>query len=144
MEPGSQLDTIMLAENFKDQQSATLTTIRSIRYQVYLAVQCLLWMKEEQLPSADALLDDIIDELYVRNQAKLYDYRMKEIDLEQRCVTDDLREDTRHQMRRLLNKAKIAPRQRLQRPLIDFYGWVDLAVKCRNARKIRSGQSSMI
>lgn len=123
--------------NIEDQRSATKSKLMSIPGQVCLAQKCHVWIKEEELPSTEALVDEVVDELYVLNRAKLYDYRGRLIDFDNRCITDDLRASTRHQMLRLLNKAKVRPRQRLQRRQVAFYMWVDLAVKCRKARKVK-------
>lgn len=122
--------------NETDQWSASVGELRSTLYQNYLAQALILWIKEEQITSADALLDDILDELYRRNKADLFDYYCRYLDLRVLCVTDVLRRDTRHQMRRLLQKAERIPKQRLHRKLVDFHMWIDLAVKCRNARRI--------
>lgn len=120
--------------NTDDQWSEIKPVLQSIAYQVTLALYAIKWMTEEGL-SCDGLLDAIIIELCVKNQADLFDYNRRYIDLEQRSIDDDFPDDTRHAILRLVAKAENQPKQRLQAKLVNFYMWIDLAMKCRESRK---------
>lgn len=126
--------TAFAPSSTEDQWSEIKPVLQSTKYQQLLACYAKRWMEEEQL-SRDGLLDDVIVELCVQNQADLFDYNRLYIDLEQRSIIDDLPEDTRHAIGRLLAKAERCPQQRLHAALVDLYMWIDLAMKCREARR---------
>ena len=86
--------------------------------------------------STDDLLDIAIDEVTILNKADLFDMQQIYLDPENRSILDVLKDDTRHQMGRLQAKASKLPKRRLSRSLVEFYMWIDLAMKCRKAREM--------
>jgi hypothetical protein len=135
--------------NTDDQWSEPERTLQSRAYQQKMGQFFVNWkldlqhqrteqakdcMQSSQHVSDDDLLDDIIDELQKRNQADLFDPNGIYLNPESVSIIDVLCEDTRHQIQRVLSKAKNTPAKRLQKRLVPFYMWLDLAMKCRKSR----------
>lgn len=119
--------------NETDQWSEIIPVLRSTEYMMRLALYYLRWALEEGL-SADGLIDAVIIELYIKNKADLFDYNGIYLDFEKLSVEDELPDDTRHFMQRLLKKATRRPKQRLHLRLVRLVMFLDLAMKCRKAR----------
>lgn len=129
--------------NDEDQWSELERTLCSKEYQQSLAAYYVLWKTEDpKIKSDDDLLDAVIDEILKRNKADLFCHKRLYLDPEAQGILGELREDTRHQMGRLLAKAAKRPERRLQRSLVNFYMWCDLAMKCREARRVASSNST--
>lgn len=122
----------------EDQWSESDRTLKSRAYQQKLGAICHAWKDEEDdIVSNDDLMDALINEINLSSEVDLFDYNKVYLDPELTNIIDELREDTRHQIGRLLWKGKNRPKRRLQGSLVRFYMWVDLAIKCREARKAR-------
>ncbi len=125
----------MKDQNQNDQWSDSEAYIRSKRGQRELA-QFFQELQISEGFSDDELLDDVIDEICKRNTGDLFDPENIYINLDETPITDELRADTRHQVGRLIAKAKVRPKQRLQKRQVRFYMWFSLAKKIREARKV--------
>lgn len=124
--------------NTEDQWSDSEAYIRSKRGQREIA-QFFYKLQNDEGLSDDEILDDVIEEICNRNNGDLFDLHEIYIDLKKTPITDDLRIDTRHQVGRLIAKAKKKPKQRLQKRQVRFYMWFSLAKKIREARDEPTG-----
>lgn len=96
-----------------DINAAPLSTLRSPEY-----VQQLASFYSELGLSGDMTVDWVLDQLYLHHEGKLYDYRGKEIDLDELELADLFGEDTRRTINAFKQFAVKKPRQSLHRNLV--------------------------